>query len=465
MNGILKQPKQLYIIAVAEMWDRFNFYGLRALIILYSINVLFFKNNESLNIYTSFLALNFCLPVIGGLLADRFFGLMPLVIVGMLAIILGNLILISPNLFCFYLGLSLTTIGTGLVKGNLTSLLGKLSPPKTNQAETRNSIFYFFMNIGAALGPLFFGIIIYLKGWQACFLISAAGTSLSLLWLLKNYRSFKLQTIPARLIIRLGIGLSLTTALLVWLFDHPIASEIALLVVVFLTVVLAIRYSLRTNPHEKKVLLLLTLYTVYCIFFFSCQFQIGSSLTFFISSLFQYNLTAQYTSAVAFNAIEPFILMLIFPVFILLYHRYTKRHPLTLINIKMILGLFFTCCSFFMFSFATHFQDHVSVAIIFVLLGYVMLAIGEIHIIPSMISAITQLSPQRWIGTIMGIWMMTIALASYLAKSMSLNFSTTPLPSFNFNHTFTTIALTLLIVTLSAILLHPLTHQLIHNNK
>ena len=161
-------PKGLYILFATEMWERFNFYGMRAMLVLFMTKALLFDHKFASNLYGSYLSLIYLTPLLGGFMADRYWGNRRSIIAGGIVMAVGEVVLFccgsvyssAPDLstFLFFSGLGLMIAGNGFFKPNISSLVGQLYPANDNRKDAAYTIFYMGINTGGALGPFICGL-------------------------------------------------------------------------------------------------------------------------------------------------------------------------------------------------------------------------------------------------------------------------------------------------------------------
>src|SRR5262249_33390435 len=158
-----KHPPGLYALFGAEMWERFSFYGLRALLVLYLTKKIGMDRPDALNIYAIYTGLIYLTPLIGGRLADRYLGQRKAVFIGGILMALGQFALPQPSLL--NLGLGLMIVGNGFFKPNISTMVGTLYPQGDVRRDGAYTIFYMGINVGASLGPLVSGPLGEKCGW------------------------------------------------------------------------------------------------------------------------------------------------------------------------------------------------------------------------------------------------------------------------------------------------------------
>ncbi len=177
-------PKGLYLLFSVEMWERFSFYGMLALLVLFMKGFFGWDTEVASNIYGWYIALVFLTPIIGGYLADRFFGPNKCIIAGALTIAAGQFVLFTvpytASVTMFYLGVALLIIGNGLFKSNISVLVGNLYPKDDPRKDAGFTIFYMGINLGAALAPFICGTLGEKVAWQWGFFAAGVGMIIGL---------------------------------------------------------------------------------------------------------------------------------------------------------------------------------------------------------------------------------------------------------------------------------------------
>ena len=168
-----KNPHSLTTLFFTEMWERFSYYGMRALLVLYLVNSLNYSNAEALHIYAIYTGLVYLTPIIGGYLADRYLGTQKTIFIGGITMMLGHFLMAFPNLL--YLAMGLLIIGNGYFKPNISTLLGKLYKTNDTRRDSGFSIFYIGINLGAFLAPLIVGYVGETINWHYGFAIAGIG--------------------------------------------------------------------------------------------------------------------------------------------------------------------------------------------------------------------------------------------------------------------------------------------------
>jgi POT family proton-dependent oligopeptide transporter len=180
-SHFLGHPRGLGLLFGVEMWERFSYYGMRALLVLYLVNGLHWSDRDAANLYGTYTGLVYGVQIVGGFLADRFLGTRRSLVIGGIIIALGHFVLAIPTGAMLYLGLGLVVAGTGLFKPNVSTMVGQLYAPDDTRRDAGFTIFYMGINIGATFAPLVTGYLAQKLGWHWGFGAAGVGMVLGLL--------------------------------------------------------------------------------------------------------------------------------------------------------------------------------------------------------------------------------------------------------------------------------------------
>lgn len=186
-----KQPRGLYLLFFTELWERFGFYTLQTIIILYMTKGLQLSDTNAYLLYGTFTSMLYLTPVVGGYLADRYLGFQRAIIVGGILLTVGYLLTAIPNDQFFFLGLSVIIVANGLFKPNVSSIVGELYRQGDPRRDGGFTLFYMGMNLGSLIPPLITGWIVATYGWHAGFLLAAFGMFIGLIAFLVGRRRLR----------------------------------------------------------------------------------------------------------------------------------------------------------------------------------------------------------------------------------------------------------------------------------
>ena len=434
-------PKGLFYLFFAEMWERFSFYGMRALLTLYLIKDYYshIENNEEIayGIYASYGALVYLTPLIGGYLADKYIGYRKSILYGGVLMALGHFFMAFPSDTFFYGALALLIMGNGFFKPNISTLVGSLYKDGDIKRDGGFTIFYMVINLGAMIAPLFCGYLGEVYGWHYGFGAAGIGMLAGLIVFWKGISNKVLGENglqPKEYINKKIAGLSLTNfiytlgfiavpvfAFLI-IYDAKskvlgnVLSIVGGLVLLYLAYII---YDYIYNKKDKKSgqqLIAIIILAIFCTIFWACFEQAGSSITVWVDKCV--NLVGLNASQT--NAINPGYIVLLAIPFSYLWTKLgsINRNPNT--AIKFSLGILQLGLGFLVFAVTTHFiGDNGKVPFLFVFLGYFLITTGELFLSPIGLSKVTELSPKRMISFMMGVWFLSSTFAHYISGGIA----------------------------------------------
>jgi POT family proton-dependent oligopeptide transporter len=437
------------------MWERFSYYGMRALLILFmtaplATGGLGFPTAKAGAIYGTYVALVYLTSLPGGWIADRFLGQRRAVLYGGVVIMLGHISLAIPSIATFYLGLGLVVIGTGLLKPNVSTMVGDLYTPEDVRRDSGFSLYYMGINLGAFIAPFVCGWLAQSnefrsllgslglnpdRTWHWGFAMAAVGMFLGLVQYLRGWKYLgdagMHQAQPdseeekARQRRQLRLGIAMVAAIVAIVAGGsatgalPIDAEWvanAFGVVLLLSTVLFFVWMFvlaKWTPAERKRLLVVLVLFVAAAIFWSVFEQAGSTLNLFAQRntrtvAFGYEFPASW-----FQSAEPFFLVLLSPVFAWIWLRLGKHDPSS--PTKFTIGLFFVALSFALLVPASrHSEGGAPVSPLWLTGTYLLQTIGELCLSPVGLSAMTRLAPARIAGLTMGVWFLATSVGNYL---------------------------------------------------
>jgi len=464
-----KHPKSLTFLFFTEMWERFSFYGMRALLTLYLTLQLFRhlqepeKKTVAFGIFAAYGALVYATPFIGGLIADKFLGYKKAIIWGAILMAVGHFIMAIENEFCLYIALAFLILGNGFFKPNISSIVGCLYMDNDPRRDSGFTIFYMGVNLGAFFSPLVCGIIGETYGWHWGFGIAGVGMLIGLMVFMRNQKHLDYKEIidfnnttagvhtqyapigaaPIGEKLRKKVFLGLSVEHLIYVLSVCSVALFALLVKNYqlmtyaltpfavAVVVIIFIIALRSNRVERDRLFVILILLFFTVLFFSFFEQAGSSLTLFANENVNRNLFSITIPTSLFQSVNPlFILILATPLTSLwLWLASKKREPNT--AFKFALGLFFLSLGFLLLAVAPYFVSEVSlnmgnsvaplllqiaaVPMLILILSYMLQTIGELCLSPIGLSMVTKLAPPRITAMIMGAWFLSSAMAHHVA--------------------------------------------------
>jgi proton-dependent oligopeptide transporter, POT family len=419
------QPKALRVLFFAETWERFSYYGMRALLVLYMTKHFGFSDARAYTVYGSYTALVYTTPLIGGMLADRLLGGRKAVVFGGLLMALGHFAMAFDPLF--YLALALLICGNGFFKPNISAIVGRVYPEKDAKRDRAFAIFYLGINLGAGASMLC-GLLGESYGWHLGFSLAGFGMLIGLAVFLWGQRFLGNAADPPdaiKLKERFFVGLNrewliyLGTLAAVgasWLLvqnGQVLGSLLAVVGVVSLGgLVLYLVYF--AKPEERSPMFVAIVLTAFSAVFWAFFEQAGSSLSLFTDRNVNRVVFGKEIAASVFQSVNPAFVLIFTPAFIWLWRRLGPREPTTPLKFGLgvvQLGLGFGA----LWLGASSSKDTGIVPLVWLILGYMLQTTGELCLSPVGLSMITKLSPARIVGVMMGAWFLASAMAQYVA--------------------------------------------------
>ena len=436
-------PRGLSTLFFTEMWERFSYYGMRALLVLFMVDTIE-KGGMGLNdqraaaIYGLYTAFVYLVSLPGGWIADRLLGAQRSVFVGGIIIALGHFTLAIPNEATFYIGLVLVVIGTGFLKPNVSAMVGQLYPEGGARRDAGFTIFYMGINLGAFIGPLICSYLGEKVNWHAGF--AAAGVGMVFGVIQYKLSVFRLgeaglhphgksregdgkmnpawyPVIAGFGIIVLVIGLALGGIIQI----NPLALAknttyvIVGLAVVFFGSVFA--FGNLTSIEKKRTMVIVILFFASAVFWSGFE-QAGSSLNLFAERHTDRMLESMNFEIPAgwFQSLNPFFIVTLAPVFAILWVRLAKRHLDPSMPAKFAVGLILLGLGFLVMVGAAKIVTAGNQAAPFWLIfTYLLHTMGELCLSPVGLSSVTKLAPKRFVGQMMGTWFLATSLGNLFA--------------------------------------------------
>lgn len=439
-SGFGGHPRGLTTLFLTEMWERFSYYGMRAILLLYMTESL---ANGGLALDQKYAGLVFgtyassvyWTPLIGGWLADKVFGTRRAVLIGGVVIACGHFSMTFPTPLNFYGGLTLIAIGTGLLKPNISAMVGQLYAQGDPRRDSGFSIFYMGINLGALLAPLVCGYLAQKVDWHYGFAAAGIGMVFGLLqYVLSGDRLRGIGERPVRRIddisqVKLAdeadapsggalafilgaVGAAIGFALARVAGDGSVVTSLFPTVSGFFAGYL-VGVAVRLGADEIKRVLVIFVLFVFSSIFWATYEQAATSLTLFADKLTRTNIFGWEFPSSWFQSVPPTFVILLAPVFAWLWVRLGRRNPSS--PAKFAFGLTFAAVAFGVIAFASTLVGAGRVSPLWLVVVYLLQTIGELCLSPVGLSTVTKLSPARMVGLMMGVWFLSISIGNYIA--------------------------------------------------
>ena len=434
-------PKGLFVLFFAEMWERFSYYGMRALLVLYLTQHFLFGERAAYGLYGAYTTLVYILPVIGGVLADRYLGQRKAVLIGGVLLVAGHLGMAvegepvqpggSPDEFVinvFYLSLALIIMGVGFLKANISSIVGELYPKTDKRRDSAFTLFYVGINLGAAFGALMAGYVGEAFGWKYGFGLAGIGMLAGLfvfVWgkpllqgagespnpeLLKKKRFAGLSTEYL-----IYIGALAGTVFVWWVVRNQQAVNTLLLIAGALTVGYILYRSVFTlDPHARdRVFAAMFLISIQVLFWGLFE-QTGSSLNIYTRDEVDRTIFGQEIYTSVFQSINAIYIILLGPLFATGWVWLAEKGLEPTTPQKFGLGVIQLGLGFLVLVWGAATNQGLT-PVVFIFLIYLLHTTGELCLSPVGLSAMTRLSTSSMVGLIMGTWFLASGAGNAVA--------------------------------------------------
>lgn len=428
-----RQPKALYYLFFAELWERFSFYGLRALLMLYMTRELLFSDSTSYGIYGAYCALVYASPMIGGYLADNFLGNRRAVFIGSFIIAAGHITLAMSFKNSLYYGLAFLVVGTGFFKANISSLLGQFYFKDDPRRDSGFTIFYMGINIGGFLAPLVCGYIGETYGWGYGFGMAAIGMLIGAVVFYSGNQTFgKVGTPPdpKALDKPLFLGLSINYVILIGaLLMVPLGAYILQNYEAFgnfLNIFGIIAFgsllvlTFKCNAEERRCLLTLLFMYIFVLCYFAAFEQVGSSINLFAERNIDRQVLGFTIPASWSQMLNPLFIILMSPLVSKIWSTLAKKNKEPLTPIKFSIGLILAGMGFYCLTVGIGQATPSGLVDIGWLVGGTLLfTLGELCVSPVGLSMVTKLAPARFTSLMMGAFFLSIAFSNHVAATIA----------------------------------------------
>lgn len=451
-------PKGLYLLFFTEMWERFSYYGMRAIFTLFMVNALVFDKSLSSTIYGNYTGLVYLTPLIGGYVADRYWGNRRSIFVGGIMMAIGQFFMFLAGSFytevgfatmMMFTGLGFLIFGNGFFKPNISTMVGQLYPEGDKRVDSAFTIFYMGINLGAFIAPLVCGGLgevydgsglIVPAAFKWGFLAACIGMIISIISfeLLKNKYivsptgepigakpkkvvhsvenpkkkiSFKQILVWAMISLALFIvfkglvGLDLIGA---FIYTACIVAPASIITDKSLTKV------------EKQKIWVIFIIAFFVIFFWSAFEQAGASLTFFAQEQTDRHLLGKEIPASFFQSINAVAIVIFAPIFAIIWTKLGKRNREPASPIKQAMGLFLLAVGYLIIALGVKDIDpSIKVSLFWLVTLYTVHTFGELCLSPIGLSMVVKLAPVRFASLLMGVWFLSTATANKFAGDLS----------------------------------------------
>jgi POT family proton-dependent oligopeptide transporter len=440
-------PKGLAVLFATEMWERFNYYGMRAILVLFMTKALLFDKAFASNLYGSYTSLVYLTPLLGGYIADRYWGNQRSIIVGGILMALGEFLLFfcastyqtAPDVsaMLFFSGLGLMITGNGFFKPNISALVGQLYPKGDRRIDSAYTIFYMGINVGGAIGPIICGLVGDTgnpQDFKWAFLAGGIAMVISVIVQYLYHRKYVVD--PTQKVlgltpegapkswlnpINMVIGLIILSGLMIGALymDAKVVDYLTYVLIAAPLLIAFIIFSDKTlSKIEKQRVAVIFSVSFFVVFFWSAFEQAGASLTFFAEEQTQRDLGFFTVPASFFASLNSIYVVSFAPLFAWLWLKLGKFEPSS--PTKMSLGLLLLAIGYLWIAFGVKdVTAGTKVSMIWLFGMYALHTWGELCLSPIGLSLVNKLAPIKFASLLMAVWFLANAAANKLAGVLS----------------------------------------------
>lgn len=449
-------PKGLYVLFVTEMWERFSYYGMRAIFVLFLTKALMYDKAFGSEIYGSYTGLVYLTPLIGGYMADRYWGNRKSIIIGGVLMAIGQFFMFLSGSFFENLdlarvlmlsGLTSLIIGNGFFKPNISTMVGQLYPKGDKRIDSAFTIFYMGINLGAFIAPLVCGFIGDTGNpadFKWGFLAAGIGMILSLILFITlkdkyivtpegkaigsapnstretididTVEEVKSEFTKGQIFTWLGIEVILFS-LFYWMGQGVIGCFIFSLSIAAPGFIISDR---SLTKIEKERIWVIYIVAFFVIFFWAAFEQAGAALTFFAEEQTNRNLFGKEIPASAFQAINAVTIVIFASVFVAMWGFLSRQGKEPASPYKQSIGLFLLAIGYLVIAFGVKGIDpSTKVSMVWLVSLYVIHTFGELCLSPIGLSMVNKLAPIKFASLLMGVWFLSTASANKFAGTLS----------------------------------------------
>lgn len=453
MTNKKTHPKGLYTLFATEMWERFSYYGMRALLTLYLTAKLAddgfgLDRTAALELYAIFTGLVYLTPILGGWVADSFMGKRKTVYIGGIVMAVGQFLLaasgfmaqsLDPDsrMFLFNFGLGVLIIGNGFFKPNISTIVGDFYDDNDPLKDSAFNIFYMGINLGAILGPFIAGALGENVQWGYGFFAAGVGMIIGVIWLYARENTLEQHGLPPnsppdkfvlnakdwRDIAVSSVGLVVSTLVIIFIWGLVPDNVTTLIVSIgFIGLIVGLGYIIFKGTEggdEWSRMVVILVLAFFNIVFWAGFEQAGGTMNLFAAENTNRVVMGWEIPASWFQNINPIAILIFASIFSVMWLKLDKINLNPRTPIKFALGMFFGAAAFYIMTMASNLAvgGHL-VSPMWLVAVYTVLTIGELMLSPIGLSMITKLAPKKLVSVVMGLWMASFAAGNYFAGIM-----------------------------------------------
>lgn len=415
----LLHPKGAHHLFFAELFERFSYYGITALMILFLYFQFGVAEKTAYYIYGVYATLVYASPIFGGFLSPRYLGFYHAVVLGSISIIVGHFIMMVPysgDTF-FYLGLGFVILGTGLFKPNIANLISILYDKVPHLKERGFTVAHVYCNIGGALASILCAYIALKVGYLLAFGISGVTMLIGLLILIMGRRFFKVEPLKFQSFVNIILTLIILVLLSMQVFYHHSVVDFILAFSFLVAIFAMVKSALSSDSVDRKnIFSVMMLFIPFLIFMVFLQIS-GGPLNLFTAQYVNRSLFGKIIPAGAFQAVEPIAFVVLGAIFVAFRNKKYVNKKFRHYARWFAFSLIFQGLSFLLLLIAICFEGE-SISMLWINGTYTLQAMGEVLIAPISLEMISKFIPIRFSGIFMGTWILIFACANFIASRL-----------------------------------------------
>ncbi|WP_111745987.1 peptide MFS transporter [Salinisphaera orenii] len=421
----VQKSKAFAALFLIEMWERFGYYGMGALMVLFMTTQRDFSDKRAVLIWGAFVAMIYAMPTIGGYIGDKYLGARRTMTFGAIVLMGGYLLLAIPSKETFFISMGVIAIGNGLFKVNPNNLLSRLYEDDTAKLDSAFTAYYMSINIGSMISIFITPIVAHFYSWHLAFGISALGLALGLInyaFMRKHLQPYgsapDFEKLNYKRLFNVIAGTCVMAYLLSLIIQHQIIAE-SIMTMFGLVALGVFAFLMFKFPEERNHLAAcLVLITVVIVFFVYYQ-QMTTSLTLFAKQNVAHQLLGVHILPAQFQDMNPIWIVILSPLVAWFYNRMGNRKGDFNIATKYAFGLFLSSAAFFVFAVSGLTAVNGTVSAWWMVAGYGLQSFAELIISGLGLAMIARLVPKRLRGFMMGAYFLGTAVAQYIGGAIA----------------------------------------------
>lgn len=421
-----KQPKAFSLLFLVEMWERFGYYGVASLLVLFMTKVFHFSDDHAYSTFAALSALIYITPIIGGYLGDHVIGYQRTLVTGAILLLLGYGLLAFAH-GPFYLALAFIIVGSGFFKTAPSTLLGKVYGANDARVDSGFTLFYMSINIGSIISIIICGFLQQHFNWYIAFAACSFGLLLGVsqfLWrkkLLAHIGSpADLQPVKKLRAVLITIGSIAAIWASALLMQHQRLVHQGLVITGVVLGIFFISLLFRLEHQERRRFAACIVLTIFAISFFALYFQAPTTITLFVDRNVDRHLLGFILPASSYYSLNPFWILVLAPLLALTYNKLALKKGDWSISLKFAVGIILMGLGFLVLDWSRYFANAQGlVSSWWVVLSYFLQSLAELLVSAIGLGMITRLSPHKYLGLMYGTWFLATAAAASIAGKIA----------------------------------------------